>query len=234
MLYPPTGTLPITLCGQELWLLPSRALLWPRRRLMVFAGLRVDQALSDDQKAGAQTMSADTQRFVRLIERLQPQRLVALGPAFCTQERPATGAVESEVVDWVRRTFSGRLDVVRSDMEKGASSIQRLGEPPHRLQKTPGEQFPRWTDGVKIGPFFFREWCGHAEPDTTEGASCIIAAQREEGRQTASRTTDPPHFCLLEDCLLLAPFSDATPHAHRAECHGHRAAIVDGKVAWET
>jgi hypothetical protein len=233
MLYPPTGTLPITLCSQELWLLPSRALLWPRLRLMVLAGLQIGQAVPDEHQVGARTKSVDAQRFLRLIERFQPQRIVVLGPVFRGREHQATGAFKSVLVDWARRTFSGQLDVVRSDVEKSTSSLRRHGPTPRLPQKTTDLHPSRWTNKLQIGPFSFREWCEHGGPDTTAGASFVIAAQRGEGRQAASHTTDHPHFCLLEDCLLLAPFSDKASHAHKAECRGQRAAIIDGKVAWE-
>ena len=237
MLYPPKGTLPVTLCGQELWLLPSRALLWPRLRLMVLAGLHIgvnagQDAVQDDGGVGARTAPADVQRLLQLVKRLQPQRLVALGPSLRGREQDPTGTGASELVAWFRKAFSGQLDVVRSDLEHDTSSLQQHAGRRHQPWWTTDVHPSQWTNELRIGPFYFRERCQHAEPATTQGTPFVIAAQRGEGRPGASHTTDHPQFCLLEDCLLLPPFSDAAPHAHGAVCRGQRAPIANGNVAW--
>jgi hypothetical protein len=200
---------------------------------MVLAGLHIGQdAVSDGGRIGAQTTSADAQRLLQVFERLQPQRLVVLGPVFRERADQPTGAAESDLVAWFRKSFSGQLDVVRSDVEKGTPSPQQQAGTQARPQWRAGIQPSQWTNALQIGPFYFSEWRQHSAPDTTGGASFVIAAQRGDQRAAASETTDHPHFCVLEDALLLAPFSDAALQAHGAECRGQRAAIVNGTVAW--
>jgi hypothetical protein len=200
---------------------------------MVLAGLHTGQdAVPEDGRIGDRTTSDDAQRLLQLFERLQPQRLVVLGPVFRERADHPTGAAESELVAWFRKGFSGQLDVVRSDVDNGTPSPKQQEGTQVRPQWTTGIEPSQWTNALQIGPFYFREWRQHGAPDTTGGASFVIAAQLGEERTAASDTTDHPHFCVLEDALLLAPFSDAALHANGAECRGQRAAIVNGNVAW--
>jgi len=147
-------------------------------------------------------MSTGRQRLSQLVERLHAQRLVVLGPVFEGPDSDQVGTRGLELTAWFREAFSGQLDVGWEGLEESISSTSR-----HAGSENPTQ----WTRGLRIRPFYFREWCQTGAEDTAKGAPVIIAARGGASRLTTSHSAEHPHFYQREDCLLLAPFSESVP-----------------------
>ena len=79
------GTQEVEVCGEQLVLLPERAVWWPARKSLLVADVHLGKA-GHFRKAGIpvsqQVHETDTQRLRQLISRYRPQRLFFLGDLF--------------------------------------------------------------------------------------------------------------------------------------------------------
>jgi len=116
----------ITQADETLWLLPERALWWPRLRLLFVADLHLGKAAT--YRALGQPVPAGTtdENFARLSQLLwayQPERLVFLGD-FLHAAQARTPAVLDALVVWRQQHAGLACTLVRGNHDS------RAGDPP--------------------------------------------------------------------------------------------------------
>lgn len=123
------GALALQLAGEELWLLPQKALYWPRERMLIVADIHFGKAASFRAlgvPVPAGTTSANLEALDALIDRYQVARILFLGDflhAKAAHAESTLGAMQR----WRAAYPSLRLTVVRGNHDMHA------GDPPSRL-----------------------------------------------------------------------------------------------------
>lgn len=224
ILYLPTDALPVTLCGQELWPLPSWALMWPGLRLLAVAGPRIYQTPRREKNRAYGSASTDLQRLSQLVENLHLQRLVVLGVVLEGSGQNRMSRDSPQLISRFRKAFSGQLDVIREGVREDVPTTDHPGD---------ARNLTSSTRELTVGPFCFQNRCWQEAEDLAREPLFTIAAQRATSHPAVSHTTGPHHFCLQDDRLLVAPFSTTVPGPDYGGCSGHRAAIVDRSIRWQ-
>lgn len=135
-----------TLCNETLWLLPERALFWPREETLLIAdphfgkaatfrasGLPLPETPSDD----------DLKRLTEAIQRTAARRLIVLGDLLHAQ-RGRSSVVLDAVTHWRDRHRELECLLVRGNHDRSA------GDPPRQWQ------FTCHDEPMTLGPFALR------------------------------------------------------------------------------
>ena len=121
------SALAVQWAGEQLYLLPERALWWPTARVLLIADLHLGKAATYralGQPVPGGTTQQNLARLDALIARLAPQRLVSLGDFLhAAQARTALAAVG----DWRVRHAGVAMTLVRGNHDS------RAGDPPAAL-----------------------------------------------------------------------------------------------------
>lgn len=195
---PMPGTpLALRWCGEELLLLPERALWWPAQRVLMIADLHIGKAATYrtlGQPVPSGTTSENLRRISELLVQYQPALLLFLGD-FLHAAQARTPSVLRALDEW-RQDFAN-LDclLVRGNHDS------RAGDPPESLNiKVVDEP---WL----IGPFAV---CHHPQGHATHA---VIAGHLHPVVNLHGRGRDHlrlPCFCFEERQAVLPAFGEFT------------------------
>jgi DNA ligase-associated metallophosphoesterase len=140
----------IELSGEELWLLPEKAIYWPARRTLIVSDLHIGKAAAF-RAAGVpvpeQTTAATLDRLTRAVERTGAARILCLGDLLHAPSGRTAAALEA-VAAW--RARHAELDIV---LVRGNHDT-RSGDPPATWAiKCVDEP---WDDDPANSPFTWR------------------------------------------------------------------------------
>jgi DNA ligase-associated metallophosphoesterase len=143
----------IELAGEQLALLPQKAVLWPRERTLVVADIHFGKAASF-RALGVPvprgTTSQNLDALDELVEMYEPERIVFLGD-FLHARAAHAPATQAALLAWRQRRSRLRLTLVRGNHDL------RAGDPAARL----GIELV--DEPFDVGPFAF---CHHPDLDT--------------------------------------------------------------------
>lgn len=191
------GALPLQLAGEDLWLLPGRALWWPRMHTLAVADVHFGKGASF-RAAGvpvpAGTTAANLQALNQLIDRAGARHLLFLGDLF--HSRTGLIAATPALRAWRRERPGLRVTLVRGNHERHAGDPEaELGMEAVDEPLTAGSilfgHHPQWSmaaEGVLIA--------GHLHP----------VFEFAHGRERLRL----PCFWLRNNCLVLPAFGDFT------------------------
>lgn len=196
--------LTLDLAGEEVALLPERALFWPRSRTLFIADTHFGKAATFRAAAipiPGGTTQRDLDRLTRVVQRTAPRRLVILGDLLHARSGRSDGVLDA-VSAW-RREFA-RLEIV---LVRG-NHDRHAGPPPDEWHMTTVE------GPVVDAPFILQH-----EPEPSD-AGYVLAGHlhpairlRGLARQNlklpcfhlASRVATLPAFCSFVDGLTIHP-----------------------------
>lgn len=194
----PKGALPMHLAGEELWLLPGRALWWPRLQTLAVADVHFGKGASF-RAAGvpvpAGTTAANLSSLNQLIAETRLAHLLFLGDMFHsrTGREAATPALRS----WRHAHPDLRITLVRGNHERHA------GDPEPKLE------IELVDEPFQVGPIQF----GHHPHWSRPGSEGLLIAghlhpvfEFAHGRERLRL----PCFWLRNNCLVLPAFGDFT------------------------
>jgi DNA ligase-associated metallophosphoesterase len=157
------------LSGEELWLLPERAIYWPARATLIVSDLHIGKAAAF-RAAGVpvpeQTTAATLDRLSRAAARTSAERILCLGDLLHAASGRTAAALEA-VAAWRTRHAQLRIVLVRGnhDTRSGdppaAWAIECVDEP---WDDGPGDRSPftlRHRPGVSPGRYTL---AGHIHP----------------------------------------------------------------------
>lgn len=217
------GSIGIAVAGEDLRLLPERAVYWPRERTLFIADPHFGKAQtfrSAGIAAPERSHSADLETLSLLIEHADAASLVVLGDLLHSRS-----GVRDSVIDalgsWRTRHRSLAVTLVRGNHDRSA------GDPPKQLNMkcvSPGE---------RRGPFELVH-----EPDKASGNGYALSGHLHPGvqlggsgglgRKTAAKL---PAFVFGANCAVLPAFGRFTGLAGVRPAEGDRLAVIaDGEV----
>ncbi len=209
------GDLRWTLCGEQVHLLPERALYWPARQTLLIADPHLGKAAAF--RAGgvpvpAGTTAGNLRRLGRALTRTGARRLVILGDLLHARAGRATATLE-EVSRW-RVDFSHvEMMLVRGNHD------ERAGDPP-----------ADWSmhcvdEPCSDTPFAWRHTPG-PDPQGYALAGHLHPAVRLTGGGAQALTL--PCFCFGRDYGLLPAFGEFTGSALIAPKRGDAVFVLAG------
>jgi DNA ligase-associated metallophosphoesterase len=220
---PYTGALQTSIAGEQIALLPERAMLWERQRLLLIADPHFGKAQTFRAAgiaAPERSHAADLARLSALIERTGIERLVVLGDLL--HSRSGVGdAVLDALTIWRGTHRSLTVTLVRGNHDRSA------GDPPASLE------IDCVDPGLRIGPFALHHepehasadaysLCGHIHPGVQLGGSGRL------GRKTGAKF---PAFVMHARSAILPAFGRFTGLATvRPEPGDRLGVIADGEV----
>ena len=117
---------PLTVEGEELWLLPDKAVYWPARRCLLIADAHFGKASayrSLGQPVPQGTTTANLERLDRLVSALPCAQLIFLGDFLHGPGSHASGTLNA-IRAWRERNRTLALTLIRGNHDKSA------GDPP--------------------------------------------------------------------------------------------------------
>lgn len=217
------GSIGIDVAGEDLLLLPERAIYWPRERTLLIADPHFGKAQTFRAAgiaAPERSHSVDLEVLAHLIETTGAESLIVLGDLLHSRS-----GVRDSVIDalrsWRERHNSLAVTLIRGNHDRSS------GDPPAQLGircVAPGEQ---------LGPFELVHepeeasgsgyaLCGHLHPGLQLGGTGGL------GRKTGAKF---PAFIVGADCAILPAFGRFTGLASVRPAEGDRLAIIaDGEV----
>jgi DNA ligase-associated metallophosphoesterase len=143
----------VEVAGEQLALLPQKALLWPRERTLVVADIHFGKAASFRAHGvpvprGTTTQNLDA--LDELVEMYEPERIVFLGD-FLHARAAHAPATQAALLAWRERRPVLQLTLVRGNHDL------RAGDPAARLA------IELVDEPFEVGPFAF---CHHPDLDT--------------------------------------------------------------------
>ena len=208
----------IELAGEQIALLPERALYWPRRQMLLVADLHWGKAATF-RAAGLAIppggTTDDLARLDRALERTGARRLALLGDALHARAG-RRGAAFERVAAWRARWPELEITLVRGNHDRGA------GDPP------PEWRFERADEPCIEAPFVLCHHPHEAPAGYVRAGHLHPAAQlRGAGRQQARL----PCFWLGERVGVLPAFGGFTGSALASPRPGDRVFVIaDGAV----
>ena len=205
--------------GENLHLLPERALWWPAARTLFVADLHMGKAASYralGQPVPGGTTQENLSRLTDLIAQHEPTQLVFLGD-FLHAAAARTPGVLAALADWRARHASIAMTLVRGNHDS------RAGDPPSALDIDVADE----PHG--LGPF---ACCHHPQTHATQFvlAGHVHPACRLSGRGRDSLRL--PCFVIEARQLVLPAFGEFTG-GWRVEAEpGRRLYPVGGAVVW--
>lgn len=194
---PRSNALQLTCSGEELWLLPERALWWPARRALFIADLHLGKAATYralGQPVPAGTTRANIERLSALLRLHHPEELVFLGD-FLHAPQAHTPSVMDALQRW-RDAF----DTLRCTLVRG-NHDERAGDPPPWLNIDVVDE--PWL----IGPFAA---CHHPQSHPTHQ---VIAGHIHPVVHLSGKGRDHlrlPCFAVSDKRIVLPAFGEFT------------------------
>ncbi|MES2911003.1 MAG: ligase-associated DNA damage response endonuclease PdeM [Pseudomonadota bacterium] len=217
---PGPGTpLAVSWVGEELLLLPERALWWPAQRVLMIADLHIGKAATYrnlGQPVPSGTTRENLRRISRLLLQYRPALLLFLGD-FLHAAQARTPSVLHALDEW-RQEFSD-IDVL---LVRG-NHDSRAGDPPESLNIKVVEE--PWL----IGPFAA---CHHPQSHATHA---VIAGHLHPVVSLRGRGRDHlrlPCFCFEERRAVLPAFGEFTGGWSMKTEPGLKVYPVGGEVVW--
>lgn len=187
----------LTLLGQELWLLPDKALYWPARRLMLVADVHIGKAATfraQHLPVPRGTTHSTLERLDRLLAAYPSERLIILGDFLHARAGRASATLE-RVRAWRQAHARMTVTLVRGNHD------QHAGDPPDWLHI-------EVLDGpLLIGPFALQHE-PEAHPTHTVIAGHVHPVFVLRGR--ARQRLRLPCFVMGERVSVLPAFGDFT------------------------
>lgn len=211
--------LPIGCAGEELWLLPERALWWPAGRVLWIADLHLGKAATYralGQPVPSGTTHENLARLSALIDHYQPAQLVFLGD-FLHAAASKTPSLLAALALWRERHHALHCLLVRGNHDS------RAGDPPLALNiQTVDEPWP-------IGPFAA---CHHPQVDATR---YVLAGHLHPALTLYGQGRDQLRLaCFSFDvrCAVLPAFGEFTGGWKVERQAGRTLYAVGGEAVW--
>lgn len=213
--------IPLTVryCGEQLLLLPERALWWPAGRTLFIADLHIGKAAAYralGQPVPAGTTQENLTRLSGLVHRHEPEQLIFLGDLLhAAQSR--TESVLLALHEW-RAAFPSLACVLVRGNHDG-----RAGDPP------PALQIEVVNEPWLIGPFAA---CHHPQRHATHG---VIAGHWHPAVQLHGPGRDSlrlPCFCFESRQAVLPAFGEFTGGWTMARQPGLELYAVGAQAVW--
>jgi DNA ligase-associated metallophosphoesterase len=142
---------PVRLAGEELWLLPEKALYWPAQQALLIADVHFGKAAAYrrlGQPVPQGTTTANIEVLDRLLARLPCRQLIFLGDFLHGPGSHAAGTLNA-LAEWRARHADLPMTLIRGNHDK------RAGDPPAALN------IRVVPEPLLLGPFALQH-----EPDT--------------------------------------------------------------------
>lgn len=163
------GALALSVADEEVWLLPERAVFWPRLRMLIIADTHFGKSSIFGMygvPVPAGTDEADRRRIGRMMQQWGADRLLILGD-FLHAPLPLESPDAQALIDWSIAFRPARLHVVAGNHDRGSTPRWRavfdwnerdLIEPPFR--------FTHDADAARPGASDEFTFSGHIHPVT--------------------------------------------------------------------
>jgi len=181
-------------CGEELELLPEKAIFWPARRMLLVADLHLGKAATFRAHGAPVPEHAtyDTlDRLSCLIDQKKPDCVSILGDLFHARES-VRGAPRDAFLDWRKRHENVSVNLIVGNHDRRA-----LGE---------SDEFGPWLQDALIGPFHLAHYPNEAE-------NYVLAGHIHPGFRLAMRGFPAeclPCFWFSERVAVLPAFGTFT------------------------
>ena len=166
---------PLTLEGEELWLLPEKAVYWPARKCLLIADAHFGKASayrSLGQPVPQGTTTANLEGLDRLLSALPCEQLIFLGDFLHGPGSHASGTL-SALRAWRERRAGLRMTLIRGNHDK------RAGDPPRDLN------IEVVAEPLLMGPFALQhEPDAHTSHHVLAGHVHPVYRLRGKGRQS--------------------------------------------------
>lgn len=210
------GACELHLGGQQLWLMPQRAVWWPAQQALLLADVHIGKATSFRRlgvPVPAGTTDDTLQRLDALIARCGAQHLIVLGDLFHSEHVQASGSLDA-FAEWRLARDGLRITLIRGNHD------HRSGDP---------------SDALKIGcvdaPADLGGLAGLHEPDARFTGPAIAGhvhpAIRLQGRGRDRLRL--PCFVLQGQQLTVPAFGAFTGMHTLSDLHGLRVFAVTGE-----
>lgn len=215
---PMDGKLPIVVKGEDIHLLPERALWWPARRILLIADIHFGKAATFralGQPIPAGTTAGNLTRLDRLLQALPAQRLIFLGDFLHGREARTLGLF-NHLLQWRQAWPRLCCQLVRGNHDR------RAGDPPGELaMEVIDEPLTEGPFALCHEPQALEDryvMAGHVHPATV---------LRGRGKERLSL----PCFCFGKRIALLPAFGEFTGTWPVEALPGQRIyAVGDGHV----
>jgi DNA ligase-associated metallophosphoesterase len=154
----------LELSGEQLWLLPEKAIYWPARRTLIVSDLHIGKAAAfraAGVPAPEQTTTGTLDRLTRAIARSGAERILCLGDLLHARSGRTASALEA-VAAWRARHAQLPIVLVRGNHDTHAGdppaawAIECVDEPwddgPFTLRHKPGVTPDRYTLAGHVHP----------------------------------------------------------------------------------
>ncbi|MBI6658996.1 ligase-associated DNA damage response endonuclease PdeM [Pseudomonas carnis] len=209
----------LTVEGEELWLLPDKAVYWPARRCLLIADAHFGKASayrSLGQPVPQGTTTANLERLDRLVSALPCAQLIFLGDFLHGPGSHASGTLNA-IRAWRVRNRTLTLTLIRGNHDKSA------GDPPLDLgiEVIPGP--------LLMGPFALQhEPDAHASHHVLAGHVHPVYHLRGKGRQRLRL----PCFQIGTQVSLLPAFGAFTGGYAVEQAQDQRIFVIGDHQVW--
>jgi DNA ligase-associated metallophosphoesterase len=217
-----SGAVAIDCRGEQLQLLPEKALWWPAASVLLVADVHIGKAATFralGQPVPAGTTAANLQRLEELVRRLGASRLVVLGD-FLHAPQARQPSILAALADWRRRLPRLACTLVEGNHDR------RAGLLPADLA------IERVPDPLMLGPFELSH--GDCRAPSAPGGPFRLEGHLHPAyvlRGRAGERLRLPCFVFGESAAILPAFGDFTGHADVLPRPGERIFVVgDGQV----
>ena len=210
---------PLMLEGEELWLLPDKAVYWPARRCLLIADAHFGKASayrSLGQPVPQGTTTANLQRLDRLLAAFPGAQVIFLGDFLHGPGSHASGTLNA-LRAWRERHAGVALTLIRGNHDK------RAGDPPGDLN------VEVVTEPLLMGPFALQhEPDAHASHHVLAGHVHPVYRLRGKGRQSLRL----PCFLIGNQVSLLPAFGAFTGGYSVTQEEGSRIFVIGDQEVW--
>lgn len=211
------GIWEVTVEGEILWLLPERAIWWPRRKVLLIADLHLGKA-AHFRKAGlavpAEVDESTLRKLEDLLGRYLPAEVFFLGDLFHSEYNATWPALGKLTGKWSQCRF--HLVRGNHDILSGVS-YERSG-------------IAVWEGGVEESPFTL----AHDPDEVIDSRGYVLAGHWHPGvrlRGRGRQSLRMPCFLLTRNRAILPAFGDFTGTKVVEPVKGDRVfAVAGGKV----
>jgi len=208
---------PVRLAGEELWLLPEKALYWPEQQALLIADVHFGKAAayrSLGQPVPQGTTTSNIALIDRLLAKLPCRQLIFLGDFLHGPGSHAAGTLNA-LAEWRSRHAALPMTLIRGNHDK------RAGDPPDSLN------IRVVPEPLLIGPFALQhEPDPHSERHVLAGHVHPVFHLRATGRGSRGGGMRLP-------CFLLGPLHAILP-AFGAFTGGHALRPAAGERVYVT
>ena len=211
---------PVRLAGEELWLLPEKAMYWPAQQVLLIADVHFGKAAayrSLGQPVPHGTTASNIAVIDRLLAKLPCRLLIFLGDFLHAPESHAPGTL-SAILAWRERYHALAITLIRGNHDK------RAGDPPSNLR------IAVVPEPLLLGPFALQH-----EPDPHVShhvlAGHVHPAYRLYGK--GRQRLRLPCFYLGENISILPAFGAFTGGMNIQKGQHNRVYVVGDGAVWE-